>query len=65
MKSMFLCLIASTAIAFSFIGCTSEKIQVIRNDKVVTNNVPMKAFNDESYIWENWTFGTNRVEKID
>lgn len=64
-KSTLCCLIASFVIAFSFIGCTSEKIQIIRNDKVVTNSVPVKAFNDESYIWENWTFGTNRVEKLD
>lgn len=46
-------------------GCKSEKINVIHTDTVVTNSVPVKAFNDETYIWETWQFGTNRVDKID
>lgn len=54
------------AIAFLLLGCFGclSKIQVIHNDNVVTNSVPMKAFNDESYVWETWTIGTNRVDNI-
>ena len=46
-------------------GCKSNNTYVIHNDNVVTNNVPMKAFNDENYIWESWTFSTNEVKNID
>lgn len=46
-------------------GCKSDKIQVIQADKTITNSVPVKAFNDETYIWENWVFSTNSVDKID
>ena len=40
-------------------GCKADKINIIHNDKVVTNTVPVKAFNDESYVWEGWLFSTN------
>ena len=53
------------SLAVWFPGCKSEKIQVIKTDKVITNSVPVKAFNDETYIWENWAFSTNSVDKID
>lgn len=46
-------------------GCKTHKIQIIENTDVVTNNVPMQAFNDDCYIWEKWTTGTNRVDSID
>ena len=45
-------------------GCIDEKIQVIHNGSVVTNSVPTRAFNDESYVWENWTIGTNKVNIV-
>ena len=46
-------------------GCKSTSIQVIHNDKVGKNNVPVKAFNDETYVWENWTIGTNKVNILE
>ena len=66
MKKALAFSVISAALVFivGFSGCKSENIQVIHNDKVVTNSVPVKAFNDEVYVWENWTFGTNKVEKI-
>lgn len=62
---MLSCAIAAMLFVVEFAGCKSENIQVIHNDNVVTNNVPVKAFNDEIYIWENWIIGTNRVHSID
>ena len=53
------------SLAIWFPGCKSGKINVIHTDAVVTNSVPVKAFNDETYIWETWQFGTNRVDRID
>ena len=62
--------IACMLLAAFIVGCTgctseSEKIYVIHYDNAVTNNVPMKAFNDEVYVWENWTIGTNKVQSLD
>ena len=45
-------------------GCCSEpKIQVIHNDKTVTNTIQKASFQDESYVWESWLFSTNRVDR--
>lgn len=41
-------------------GCTTRDIQPAHN----TNAVPMKAFNDEVYVWESWQFSTNEVNNI-
>ena len=41
-------------------GC-GKTIQVIETDNTMTNTVPVKAFQDETYIWESWTYSTNRV----
>lgn len=51
------------AIVLSFSGCTT-KIQVI-DDSSKTNAVHnvSSGFNEETYIWESWLFGTNRVDK--
>lgn len=68
MKKIIICSLFTSFVFIScvgFNGCKSDKIQVIHNDKVVTNSVPMKAFNDESYVWENWIIGTNQVKNID
>ena len=44
-------------------GCkTKEQIHVIQPQTVVTNNVPVKAFNDERYVWEGFIFSTNQVK---
>lgn len=56
---------ALSIFSMSFIeGCKTTTIQVIDNGNIVTNTVPMSGFNDERYIWENWQFSTNRVDKI-
>lgn len=45
-------------------GCIT-KIQVIDDGSSSTNNIQRvsSGFNDETYIWENWSFSTNRVDK--
>lgn len=65
MKKLILCSILAISVLAGIVGCSTSKIQVIHNDNIVTNNVPMRAFNDESYIWENWTYSTNRIDSID
>lgn len=44
-------------------GCKQTDIQVIENNNVITNNVELKAFQHETYIWESWLFSTNTVNK--
>lgn len=61
--AMMLCTLSLCIVGCN--GCKADKINVIHTDNVVTNTVPTKAFNDESYVWENWSFGTNKVDKID
>ena len=59
--------LAFAALTFCLVGCSGckSKIQVIHNGNVVTNTVPVKAFNDESYVWEGWKVSTNKVNKVD
>lgn len=60
MKSFFMKIIAiaSIVILLPIAGC-----------KTASNNPPpnkpLAAFNDETYIWENWSFSTNQVEIIE
>ena len=57
--------LALISLAILLPGCGSDKIQVIQTDKTITNSVPLKTFNDETYTWENFVFSTNSVDKID
>lgn len=43
-------------------GCKSDKIYII-DGNTSTNTVPVGAFQDETYIWEGWFFGTNRIDE--
>lgn len=43
-------------------GC-GKTIDVIHTDNVVTNNVSFRSFSDETYVWETWTYGTNRADR--
>lgn len=61
MKTL-LAMFAAAAIA-SLAGC-GKTINVIHNDNVVTSTVPLRAFQDETYVWESWQYGTNRADKI-
>lgn len=61
MKRALAMLVPAAVIALFAAGCKSDKVHVINNSCVVTNNVSMRAFNDETYVWESWTIGTNKV----
>ena len=50
------------AIASLVCGCTSTTDKCPNTNQI---HQMVGAFNDESYVWENWTISTNRVEKID
>lgn len=65
MKFITYAIVLATMAAMPFNGCKSTPIQVIDNTNVVTNTVPLKSFNDESYVWESWMFSTNEVKSID
>ena len=68
MKTLIVCISIAFITALNSIcvsGCKAQNIQVVHNDMTVTNYVPFCGFNDENYIWENWQFGTNSVEKLD
>lgn len=53
---------AGLALAGLVGGCIT-KIHVIDGKSDGTNNVQRVSgsFNDETYIWESWSFSTNRV----
>lgn len=44
------------------VGCTSTIINVdgTKNEETTSFN----AFNDENYIWESWSFSTNKVNDL-
>jgi uncharacterized protein YceK len=43
-------------------GCSTKIINVdgTKNEETTSFN----AFNDESYVWESWTFSTNKVNNL-
>ena len=53
-KILFIALVLATCI-----GCTTKIIKVdgAKNEEATS----FSAFNDERYIWEGWSFSTNRV----
>lgn len=61
-KALAFCLTA-VVLAFGLLGC--KRMQAQQNTNTVTNTVLTTAFNDESYVWENWQFSTNKVDSID
>lgn len=52
-------------IFFGCVGGCTTKIQIIDDGSSKTNKVQnvSTGFNDETYIWESWSFSTNRVDK--
>lgn len=49
-----------------FAGCHYSKIQVIQTETPASQqHQSLGAFNDETYVWESWWFGTNKVDKLD
>ena len=54
---------AVAALTCAIAGCGGT-ITVVRPDNVVTNAVSMKAFQDESYVWETWQYGTNKADNV-
>lgn len=61
MKSFFVKSIALVALVvmLPIVGCKSS------SNVDQYNNKPFAAFNDEAYVWENWSFSTNQVEYIE
>lgn len=43
-------------------GCSTKIINVdgTKNEETTSFN----AFNDESYVWESWSFSTNKVNNL-
>ena len=44
------------------VGCAPKIINVngTKNEETTSFN----AFNDENYVWESWTFSTNKVNNL-
>jgi hypothetical protein len=50
---------------FILVICTSCSTKIINVDGKDNNEqTSFEAFNDENYVWEGWTFSTNKVQKI-
>lgn len=62
MKNIYF-ILSTLLIAFICCSCKSNKIIVIDGGNA-DPSTSLNAFNDERYIWENWKFSTNTVEKI-
>lgn len=57
-------LIAALIVTACLCGCKSEnKIQVI-NTSDAGKQIVGDGFNGEDYVWESWSFSTNRVEGV-
>lgn len=63
-KKIAAVVLAGAVLAISLAGCTT-KIQVIENGSShsADRQSMSSGFNDETYIWESWSFSTNRVDK--
>lgn len=59
-KSIVKAILVATLALGAATGCTTKGIQPAHN----TKTVPMKAFNDEVYVWESWQFSTNEVNNV-
>jgi ABC-type glycerol-3-phosphate transport system substrate-binding protein len=59
----FVKMMAAIALACAIAGCGGT-ITVVRPEGVVTNTASMKAFQDESYVWETWQYGTNKADNV-
>lgn len=57
MKKLIVLFILATCI-----GCKTKIINIdnAKNEEATS----FEAFNDESYVWEGWTFSTNKVNKV-
>ena len=65
MKKKIIAIVFASLFLTGIGGCIT-KIQVIDDgSNTSTNKVQnvSNSFNDETYIWENWSFSTNRVDK--
>lgn len=64
MKKIAAIALAGAVLAVSLAGCMT-KIQVIDDgsSSSAEQQRMSSGFNDETYIWESWTFSTNRVDR--
>lgn len=51
-------------IFFLLISCIGCKTKSDISKSTNNESISFKAFNDERYIWESWSFSTNKVQKI-
>ena len=50
------------ALVLCCFGCTTKTTNTLENEN--SKAASFNAFNDESYVWESWTFSTNKVNKV-
>ena len=50
------------ALVLCCFGCTIKTTNTLENEN--SKAASFNAFNDESYVWESWTFSTNKVFKV-
>ena len=51
-----------TLVLATCIGCKTKIVNVngAKNEEATS----FEAFNDENYVWEGWSFSTNKVDSI-
>ena len=64
MNRIIACSLVALALLGGVSGCIT-KIQVIDDGSSSTNKVQKveSGFNEETYVWESWSFSTNQVVK--
>lgn len=61
---MFKKILILSILAASICGCTTDKNPEFDNANSNKGEIIYSTgFNQEHYIWENWSFSTNRVDK--
>jgi hypothetical protein len=51
------------ALVLCCFGCTTKITNTLENENNKATS-SFRAFNDERYVWESWTFSTNKVNKL-
>lgn len=61
MKHIFITLL----LTIICVGCSTKTVTVYDvNSSTNSKNKTFNAFNDERYVWESWTFSTNKVNNL-
>lgn len=62
MKKFTYAIAVATILFFS--GCKTMHFFVVDDNNSKNDQTNVGAFNDETYIWESWSYSTNQVNEV-